>query len=124
MWDVALATSADTWVTWQEKAACRGPESSLFFPPSWTERRSDRSEREERAKAICASCGVRQACLDFAVGIHEQHGIWGGLNESERRHLAATDSRGADAGRVGHRQPDRVMTASAPVSVGVRRRVS
>ena len=81
---VALGTITETW---QGKAACRGPESSLFFPPAWAERRDEKSERETRAKSICATCGVRRMCLQFALDIKEQHGIWGGLNEAERRHL-------------------------------------
>ena len=40
-----------------------------------------------RAKAICATCPVRGPCLDYALRIREQHGIWGGLNEVERRAL-------------------------------------
>ena len=39
------------------------------------------------AKSICATCPVRTPCLDFALEIREPHGIWGGLNESERRAL-------------------------------------
>lgn len=125
MWEVALASRTEAWGTWQGKAACRGPESALFFPPSWTERRADRNEREEIAKAICASCGVRQACLDFAVRIHEQHGIWGGLNESERRRLAATAASGAETRRPAQQQTDRAATPEREVvSAGARRRVS
>ncbi len=73
--------------TWHEKAACKGPESYLFYPPSTPERRDDRDERERRAKAICAECHVRRDCLDHALRIREQHGIWGGLTEAERRPL-------------------------------------
>lgn len=72
---------------WQAKAACRGPQSSIFFPPSNFERKDDRVEREERAKAICAGCSVRRPCLDYAIRIREPHGIWGGLNEIERKSL-------------------------------------
>lgn len=73
--------------TWHLKAACRGPESDLFFPPPIPERREEREAREERAKAICAQCAVRTECLDFALRVREPHGIWGGLTESERRRL-------------------------------------
>ena len=45
--------------TWQVKAACRGPESRVFFPPTWPERREEREAREMRAKSICRSCAVR-----------------------------------------------------------------
>ena len=30
-------------------------------------------------------CPVRKECLTFALRIREPHGIWGGLNEMERR---------------------------------------
>jgi WhiB family redox-sensing transcriptional regulator len=30
---------------------------------------------------------VRDECLEYALGIREPHGIWGGLNEFERRQL-------------------------------------
>ncbi|MEO7556344.1 MAG: WhiB family transcriptional regulator [Acidimicrobiales bacterium] len=74
---------------WQIKAACRGPQAAVFFPPSHFERKDEKVEREQRAKAICASCSARRPCLDFAVSIREPHGIWGGLNEVERKQLSA-----------------------------------
>ena len=41
--------------------------------------------REQRAKEICGSCAVSEQCLAYALTIREQHGIWGGLTENERR---------------------------------------
>jgi len=76
---------------WQAKAACRGPQAAVFFPPPQFERKADRLERERRAKAICAECAVRSECLDYAVAINEPHGIWGGLNEHERRAVAEAE---------------------------------
>lgn len=70
---------------WQIKAACRGPQSEVFFPPPQFERKADRLEREARAKQICAECAVRKQCLEYSLEISEPHGIWGGLNEAERR---------------------------------------
>jgi WhiB family redox-sensing transcriptional regulator len=72
---------------WQARAACRGPNTLIFFPPSHFERKDDREGREAKAKAICASCAVRRDCLDYALRIREPHGIWGGMNETERRAL-------------------------------------
>jgi WhiB family transcriptional regulator, redox-sensing transcriptional regulator len=74
---------------WQRGAACRGPQSIMFFPPSHFERKEEREQREAHAKSICADCHVRSDCLEFALRIREPHGIWGGLNESERRPLFA-----------------------------------
>ncbi|HEY9557184.1 MAG TPA: WhiB family transcriptional regulator [Acidimicrobiales bacterium] len=70
---------------WQMKAACRGPQATVFFPPSHFERKEEKLDREERAKAICRTCSVREPCLSYAVRIREPHGIWGGLNEAERK---------------------------------------
>ena len=70
---------------WQAKAACRGPQAAVFFPPTTTERKDEKEEREQRARAICAMCPVTKQCLDYALRIKEPHGIWGGLNENERR---------------------------------------
>ena len=72
---------------WQAKAACRGPQAVVFFPPSTFERKEQKLEREARAKGICRECPVVDACLEFAVRIKEPHGIWGGRNEVERRLL-------------------------------------
>lgn len=79
------AQVADT--TWQMKAACRGPQAAVFFPPPQFERKDEKLEREARAKDICATCAVKEPCLDYAVSIREPHGIWGGLNENERKAL-------------------------------------
>jgi WhiB family redox-sensing transcriptional regulator len=73
--------------TWQLAAACRGPQSQAFFPPSHAERKEEKLAREGRAKSICAECRVRVDCLDYALRIREPHGIWGGLNEAERKQM-------------------------------------
>ena len=82
---MALITSQ---VEWQLKAACRGPQAAVFFPPTAPERRDEKRFRETIAKGICKECCVRDECLDYAMKIREPHGIWGGLSETERRHLA------------------------------------
>ena len=61
----------------------------MFFPPSTFERKEDKEHRELNANAICAGCCVKADCLDYAIRIRETHGIWGGLNEGERRLMLA-----------------------------------
>lgn len=57
------------------------------------------------AKAVCAGCPVRLACLEYALANQERHGIWGGLSEWERRKLEVRATR-----------PDlRPVTAVAPL---------
>jgi WhiB family redox-sensing transcriptional regulator len=74
-----------TTMEWATSAACRGAQREAFYPPNSIERREERLEREAVAKRICAGCAVLDECLDLAVRNHEIHGIWGGLNEEERR---------------------------------------
>ena len=80
---------------WQWRAACRGEDSGLFFPPGEWESREAKIARERNAKSICAVCPVRIECLEYAVRIREPHGIWGGLNEIERRVLIREQGHGA-----------------------------
>ncbi len=72
---------------WQMRAACRGPQSAVFYPPVHTEKRSDKRLRETRAKEICGMCAVITQCRAHALEVGEKHGIWGGLNELERRNM-------------------------------------
>jgi len=72
---------------WQVKAACRGPQAVAFYPPAHVERKDERIARERAAKEICRTCPVRRPCLDHAIETREPHGIWGGLNELERKQL-------------------------------------
>jgi WhiB family redox-sensing transcriptional regulator len=82
-----MTISDQMMVGWQFKAACRGEDSVMFFPPSHFETREEKERRERGAKGICARCPVRPECLEYAVALREPYGIWGGLNEMERRML-------------------------------------
>ncbi len=77
---------------WQIRSACRGPQSVMFFPPDAFERKADKLTREAQAKEICRTCPVKRPCLDYAISIKEQNGIWGGLNEAERKDLVVRAS--------------------------------
>jgi WhiB family redox-sensing transcriptional regulator len=93
--DDSLNVTTDDTPAWQFRAACRGEDASLFFAPSYFERREEKDLREAKAKVICARCTVRADCLEYAVRIREPHGVWGGLNETERRALVRDRERRA-----------------------------
>ena len=80
---------------WQLRAACRGEDSSYFFAPAYFEKRREKDAREAVAKAICVRCPVLEECREYALGVRETHGIWGGLNEMERRALLRDRARQA-----------------------------
>lgn len=65
-------------LAWKAEGAWVDPE--LFFPISDLD--------AEPAKRVCASCGVRDRCLEHAMRTRESEGIWGGLTPGERRALA------------------------------------
>ncbi len=77
--------TSDGMTGWQFRAACRGEESALFFAPNYFEKRDQKNGREAKAKLICGRCEVRDVCLEYALRIREPHGVWGGMNEAERR---------------------------------------
>ena len=82
--------------SWHNSAACTGESGVLFYPPSRPERRAARLRRESRARGVCASCPVRDDCLQHAIDHGERYGIWGGLTDRERR-VAAAPSIGGES---------------------------
>ena len=42
-------------------------------------------KKEAKAKAVCSGCPVKIECLEEANEISEPFGVWGGLNEVERK---------------------------------------
>ncbi len=70
---------------WQDFAACSSDDAELFYPPLVGERKKAKLMRERRAKNVCDHCDVRSHCLDYALEHGERYGIWGGLNDAERR---------------------------------------
>ena len=60
---------ADHW-EWQYEGSCRTMPSEMFFHPDG-ERGPRRRNRENAAKAICASCPVIQQCRTHALAVQE-----------------------------------------------------
>ncbi|MEV6283988.1 WhiB family transcriptional regulator [Kribbella sp. NPDC051770] len=69
---------------WLQLAACRGEDPALFFPIGST---APAQIQIESAKAVCARCEVTADCLDWALSTGQDAGVWGGLDEDERRAL-------------------------------------
>lgn len=70
--------------TWRRAAACRGVDPAVFYVVDPETDEID-VEAEAAAKAICAGCPVREACLEHAIAVREPHGVWGGVTARERR---------------------------------------
>jgi WhiB family redox-sensing transcriptional regulator len=77
--EVNTMTALMTVASWRKRAACRGVDPEVFYPVT--------DEEAGVAKAICASCPVREACLEHALSAREREGIWGGATERERRRI-------------------------------------
>lgn len=65
---------------WERQGKCKEVGPHVMYPSADT---GDQS----RARAVCADCPVREACLLHAIGVNEQHGTWGGLGEEPRKRL-------------------------------------
>ena len=77
---------------WVKYAWCRNYDPEIFFPIATEESVLGFIQRED-AKEICALCPVRRECLAWALKTKQDHGVWGGLSESERILLISTVSR-------------------------------
>jgi len=87
---------------WRELAACREVDPELFYPVGPTGRNAPALERMvQRAKAVCARCRVIEQCLRWALDHGEEHGIWGGMTEEERRARNRAERRAAELRAAG-----------------------
>jgi WhiB family transcriptional regulator, redox-sensing transcriptional regulator len=65
---------------WRERGRCKGVDPTIFYP-------EDDEDLGLEAKEICATCPVRETCLEHALGVREKIGVWGGYTARERRRL-------------------------------------
>ncbi len=61
---------------WTLEALCSSSDGDAWFP--------DTGGVATLARAICRGCPVRLECLDYAIEIGDQWGIWGALSYPER----------------------------------------
>ena len=60
---------------WRDDAICLGNDINLFF--------TKQGQSPDEAKAICQSCPVREDCLEYAMEMKIEDGVWGGYNGGE-----------------------------------------
>jgi WhiB family redox-sensing transcriptional regulator len=65
---------------WRSRSACLDEDPELFFPIGNT---GPAILQIEEAKQVCRGCEVRE----------QDHGVWGGLSEDERRALKRRNAR-------------------------------
>ncbi|MEU0940376.1 WhiB family transcriptional regulator [Embleya sp. NPDC005971] len=75
---------------WRHFAACREEDPELFFPVGNT---GPALLQTMEAQAVCQRCPVTDACLDWALTKPENEGVWGGLDETERRAMKRRGTR-------------------------------
>lgn len=78
---------------WRLRSACTPEDADLFFP--------DNKLGAGPAKHICATCPVVQACAQWALDTRQEYGVFGGLDERERKSLLR------QAGEIKQRGPGR-----------------
>jgi WhiB family transcriptional regulator, redox-sensing transcriptional regulator len=64
---------------WMATGNCRNYPPTTFFPSDGV--------GVDRARKICATCPVAEACLEHALSNRIDHGVWGGASERERRRI-------------------------------------
>jgi WhiB family redox-sensing transcriptional regulator len=64
---------------WMARGNCRDGVPARFFPSDGV--------GVDHARRICATCPVREPCLEYALEQRIDHGVWGGASERERRRI-------------------------------------
>ncbi len=64
---------------WMNDGSCRNHPPEVFFPSDGV--------GVAVAQRICATCPVRERCLEYALENRIDHGVWGGASERERRRI-------------------------------------
>ena len=69
--------------SWKKDAACKGMDSSMFFPEQGA------NVQFKKAAKVCAKCPVYKQCMNFALVNNINYGVWGGLTPKERERSTA-----------------------------------
>ena len=74
---------------WQTQAACRGTMGVDGEPEFFITRGGDQAGMLDRARKVCKKCEVREDCLEFAIRMNIEVGVWGGMSGNERDKVRA-----------------------------------
>jgi WhiB family transcriptional regulator, redox-sensing transcriptional regulator len=85
-------------MTWVDHARCIGEDPELFFPMGAPRHVMVQTVR---AKTVCEDCSVRSDCLEWSLATAQDAGVWGGLDEEERREIRRARRRAASLTAVG-----------------------
>ncbi|MGC8464601.1 MAG: WhiB family transcriptional regulator [Acidimicrobiales bacterium] len=66
--------------SWMAQGSCRAIDPDIFFPSDGV--------GVEKARQICTKCPVQGPCLEYALALKIEHGVWGGASERQRRRIA------------------------------------
>jgi hypothetical protein len=95
-------------------AACAETDPELWFP--------EKGGATAAAKRICDGCEIRLSCLQWSIDRREQHGLWGGVSENQRKRLLAGSGQrpvrdinhGTEGGMAAHKRRGEVVPESDP----------
>lgn len=96
---VTASTSTDSSpasMDWRHGAVCADEDPDLFFPIGEA---GPALLQAEEAKAVCRRCPVMEQCLNWALTTGQEHGVWGGTSEADRRSARRRAQRQAAAAR-------------------------
>lgn len=89
---------------WQDDAVCRRVDPDTWFSKQQSDVRA--------AQKICWTCPVINECLNYSLRNREPYGVWGGIDEKQRRKLLERSGRQAASACAslwhlanGHEQP-------------------
>lgn len=71
---------------WRDNAHCRGADPNIFVPNEGRGANGGRNTYTV-ARSFCAECLVRAECLQFALEMNMEFGMFGGTTPRERRKM-------------------------------------
>src|SRR4051812_35915525 len=94
-WGRLRRACGGAWGDWADRAPCSSAEPEQFCPVGGA---AAARWETTAAKQVCARCAVITECRDYALVTRQPFGVWGGLDEEERRAVLAQGPMAVTAG--------------------------